>query len=246
MQGFSSSQIRASPARQTPCPQISAPLQTSPSSHELSSLSVTMQPSIGSHNSSVHGFRSSQSMGTPSLHTARSQYSSPLQTSSSPHSFSSLGTEVHPFSGSHTSSVQGSLSSHPGIVSESTWQTGGSFSVSQTRVPLQTSSSSNPSQSASDSQTQSSMFISSRGSSEKMQTPSSQASLVHGLPSSHSPQLPPQVSSPHSAALHWGAHTQAPSLQTVPESQLPHSPPQPSAPQSLPAQSGSHDTHSWS
>jgi hypothetical protein len=84
--GFESSQLGAVPAVQAPAWQVSAPLQVSPSLHEVPSVTLACwQPVAGAQVSVVHGLASLQSSGVPEVHVPAWQVSPPLQALPSPH-----------------------------------------------------------------------------------------------------------------------------------------------------------------
>jgi uncharacterized membrane protein len=84
--GFTSSQSSGVPLVQTPAWQVSMPLQTSPSVHDVPFVTgVFWQPIIGSQVSAVQTFPSSQASGVPAVQTPAWQLSTPLQTSPSEH-----------------------------------------------------------------------------------------------------------------------------------------------------------------
>jgi hypothetical protein len=87
-----SSQLRGVPAVHTPLWHVSAPLQTSPSAHEVPlSTGVFWQPEAGSQLSVVQTLPSSQLRGVPAVQTPAWQLSAPLHTSASAHAVP-LGT----------------------------------------------------------------------------------------------------------------------------------------------------------
>jgi hypothetical protein len=66
-------------------------------------------------------------------------------------------------------------------------------------------------------------------------------SLQWGAEGLQLPQMPPQLSPPHSFPLQIGRQWQALLMQPSPSGQSPQVPPQPSSPQALPAQLGVHE-----
>jgi hypothetical protein len=79
--GLPSLQLSAVPAVQAPLWQVSAPLQTLPSLHEVPfSTGALTQPVAGLQLSVVHTFPSLQLSGVPAVHTPLWQISLPLQT----------------------------------------------------------------------------------------------------------------------------------------------------------------------
>ena len=78
--GFPSSQLRDEPAVQMPARQVSAPLHTLPSLHEVPFASAACwQPASGSQASAVHGLLSLQSRAVPAAQTPNWQVSAPSQ-----------------------------------------------------------------------------------------------------------------------------------------------------------------------
>src|SRR5262245_6818608 len=87
--GLASTQLGGVPGVQTPPWQVSAPLHTLPSLHEVPLVTgVFRQPVTGSHESVVHGLASLQFGGVPGWHTPPTHVSTPLQTVESAHSAS--------------------------------------------------------------------------------------------------------------------------------------------------------------
>src|SRR2546425_623224 len=83
--GFPSLQLRAGPGVQVPAWQVSAPLHTFPSLHEVPfGTAVCLQPATGSQVSVVHTSLSSQLSGVPAVQVPALQVSAPL------HAFPSL------------------------------------------------------------------------------------------------------------------------------------------------------------
>lgn len=70
VQGLSSTQFLTAPDRQTPFRQLSFSVQKFPSSHGALLYVWTQLPVLGSHESSVQGFWSSQLLGTPAMQFA--------------------------------------------------------------------------------------------------------------------------------------------------------------------------------
>ena len=94
VQGLASAQLRADPGVQAPAWQVSAPLHTFPSLHDVPFATARLrQPATGSQLSVVHGLLSLQLSGAPGEHTPSWQVSAPLHTFPSPHEVpSSSGT----------------------------------------------------------------------------------------------------------------------------------------------------------
>jgi hypothetical protein len=112
VQALPSSQLRADPGVQTPIWQVSLPLQTLPSLHDVPFATAAWpQPSTGSQVSVVQGLLSSQLSGAPAVHVPPWQVSFPLQTVASGHGVL-FATAVfwQPRIGSHESVVQALLS----------------------------------------------------------------------------------------------------------------------------------------
>src|SRR3989454_1068824 len=110
--GFPSSQLRDDPAVQIPDRQVSAPLHTLPSLHEVPFASaVCRHPLTGSQVSVVHGLLSLQLWSYPPGHPPAWHFSPPLPASPSLHEVP-FGSAVcwHPATGSQLSVVQGLLS----------------------------------------------------------------------------------------------------------------------------------------
>src|SRR5439155_22770282 len=85
VQGLASAQLRADPGVQAPAWQVSAPLHTFPSLHDVPFATARLpQPATGSQLSVVHGLLSLQLGGAPGAHTPGWQVSAPL------HAFPSL------------------------------------------------------------------------------------------------------------------------------------------------------------
>ena len=94
VQGLASAQLRAVPGVQAPAWQVSTPLHTFPSLHDVPFATARLrQPATGSQLSVVHGLLSLQLSGAPGEHTPSWQVSAPLHTLPSPHEVpSSTGT----------------------------------------------------------------------------------------------------------------------------------------------------------
>src|SRR5437870_2438104 len=110
--GLLSLQLSPVPARQMPAWQVSAPLHTLPSLHEVPFASAACwHPASGSQVSALHGLLSLQSRAVPATHTPAWQVSTPLHASPSLHDVP-FGSAVcrHPATGSQVSVVQGLLS----------------------------------------------------------------------------------------------------------------------------------------
>ena len=90
----------------------STPLQKAPSSQVFVSSGAKTQPVAGLHESSVHGFSSSHSNGSPETQLPAMQDWRPLHTPPSSHEFVSSGVNTQIPEGSQESSVQGLPSSH--------------------------------------------------------------------------------------------------------------------------------------
>jgi hypothetical protein len=115
VQGLASLQERGVPAVQTPLWQISAPLHTLPSAHEVPfSSGIVVQPKTGLQPSVVQGLASLQPSAAPAVQTPLWQVSLPLQTLASAHEVpSTTGVVLHPKTGSQLSVVQTLLSLQP-------------------------------------------------------------------------------------------------------------------------------------
>jgi hypothetical protein len=86
VQGLPSSQLGGVPGAQTPAWQVSIPLQTVPSSHDVPfGTAACWQPVVVLHVSVVHGLPSSQLGGVPAVHTVPEHVSSPLHALPSEH-----------------------------------------------------------------------------------------------------------------------------------------------------------------
>jgi hypothetical protein len=84
VQGLLSLQLSAVPAAQTPAWQVSAPLHTFPSLHDVPFTTGTFrQPATGSQLSVVQTLLSLQLSGVPAVHTPAWHVSVPLQRSPS-------------------------------------------------------------------------------------------------------------------------------------------------------------------
>jgi hypothetical protein len=84
--GLPSLQLSGVPVVQVPFRQVSAPLHTVPSAHDVPFVTaVCWQPRTGSQVSVVHGLPSSQLSGAPLTHSPPWHVSPPLQTVASPH-----------------------------------------------------------------------------------------------------------------------------------------------------------------
>src|SRR5438445_663694 len=112
--GLLSLQLSAVPPMQMPARQVSAPLHTLPSLHEVPFASaVCWQPASWSQVSVVQGLLSLQLSGVPALQAPAWQVSAPLHTFPSPHGVPfTTGTFRQPVAGSQLSVVQGLLSLH--------------------------------------------------------------------------------------------------------------------------------------
>src|SRR5215831_17573160 len=102
-----SSQLSAVPGAQTPPWQVSEPLQTLVSAHDVPfATGACWQPVIGSHVSAVQGLLSTQLSGGPGVQTPARQLSAPLQTVASRHGEPSDAFVCwQPATGSHASVV---------------------------------------------------------------------------------------------------------------------------------------------
>jgi hypothetical protein len=105
---FESLQLSAVPAAQTPAWQVSAPLHTVPSAHDVPfATPVCWQPKVGSHVSVVQTFESLQLRAVPAAQTPLWQVSAPLQTFASAQDVPLLTvTFRQPVTGSQLSVVQ--------------------------------------------------------------------------------------------------------------------------------------------
>jgi hypothetical protein len=101
------------PAVQCPAVQVSAPLQTSPSPHAVPSLTgAWTQPAVGSQESVVQGFPSSQVSAVPAWHAPSAvQVSWPSHRVALSQARPGAGVWTQPLVGSQASSVQGLASS---------------------------------------------------------------------------------------------------------------------------------------
>jgi hypothetical protein len=108
VQASPSSQLSGAPGAQTPLWQLSAPLQTLPSAHDVPfSTGVLVQPNTGSQESVVQTFASLQLMGVPAVHVPAWQVSLPLQTLPSRQAVPfSTGVFAQPVTGAQESVVQ--------------------------------------------------------------------------------------------------------------------------------------------
>src|SRR5712691_2764191 len=107
---LASLQLRADPDLQRPSTHASFAVQASPSL-QGAALSRWTHPLAGLHESSVHGFRSSQLSGPPPAHAPSLQASDVVQALASSHD-PAFAAWTHPVAGLQESSVQGLLSSH--------------------------------------------------------------------------------------------------------------------------------------
>src|SRR5882672_8906279 len=111
--GLASLQLSGVPAVHTPVWQVSAPLHTVPSAHEVPlETAACWQPESGRHESTVHAFASLQSSGVPAAQVPPWQVSRPLHALLSAHAVP-LATGVcwQPLNGLHASTVHGFASS---------------------------------------------------------------------------------------------------------------------------------------
>jgi hypothetical protein len=108
VQALASSQLSGVPAAHTPAWQVSAPLQTLPSTHGVPlSTGLLEHPKMGSQPSVVHTFESSQLRAVPAVHRPTWQVSVPLQTLPSLHGVPlTTGPFAQPVTGSQESIVQ--------------------------------------------------------------------------------------------------------------------------------------------
>jgi hypothetical protein len=124
---FESLQLSAVPAVQVPPWQVSVPLQTLPSRHDVPfNTGVLAQPLTGSQLSVVHTLASLQLSVVPAVHVPAWHVSPPLQTLPSVHEVPFVtGVLEHPKTGSHESVVQTleslQVSAVP-VVQEPLWQ----------------------------------------------------------------------------------------------------------------------------
>jgi len=116
--GFESSQLSATPAVQTPAWQVSLPLHTVASAHDvLFGSALCEQPVMALQASAVQGLPSSQLSGVPGWQTPLTHVSAPLHTVVSAHDVpSNTGLCWHPVSALHVSLVHGLPSSQLGPV----------------------------------------------------------------------------------------------------------------------------------
>jgi hypothetical protein len=118
VQALPSLQSSTPPPAHRPPWQVSSPLQTSVSAHDVPSATATFwQPVAGRQPSVVHGLRSLQSRTVPAVHTPDRQDSSPLHAFPSLHAVPSDTVATwQPRSRSQVSDVHGLPSSHVGAV----------------------------------------------------------------------------------------------------------------------------------